>query len=140
MKLMVNNILDFDKELAMALLSLIAAVSTLLCFVQYLLSKKDFQKTCSLFMERFGESPAQVLIYKEGGFFFSFMRDSFFIIALLAKENGYYTRNMNAEEVRFVKSLPENEVKWIKSKIILTIISFTSYFSAFLFYYFVIRV
>ncbi|WP_278810782.1 hypothetical protein, partial [Obesumbacterium proteus] len=118
---------------------IIAVLSTLLCFIQYLLSKRDFQETCTLFMDKFNKLPAQVLIYRDGGFFFSFMRDSFFITALLARENGFYTRDMSKEEVRFIKSLPEEQTKWVKTKVIFTIISFVAYVAAFTFYLIVIK-
>lgn len=136
---MINNIFSTTEELIMAVLTIIAVLSTLLCFIQYLLSKMDFQETCTLFMDKFNKLPAQVLIYRDGGFFFSFMRDSFFITALLARENGFYTRDMSKEEVRFIKSLPEEQTKWIKIKVIFTIISFVAYVAAFTFYLIVIK-
>lgn len=136
---MTNNIFNTTEELIMAVLMIIAVLSTLLCFIQYLLSKRDFQETCTLFMDKFNKLPAQVLIYRDGGFFFSFMRDSFFITALLARENGFYTRDMSKEEVRFIKSLPEEQTKWIKIKVIFTIISFVAYVAAFTFYLIVIK-
>ena len=136
---MINNIFSTTEELIMAELTIIAVLSTLLCFIQYLLSKRNFQETCTLFMDKFNKLPAQVLIYRDGGFFFSFMRDSFFITALLARENGFYTRDMSKEEVRFIKSLPEEQTKWIKIKVIFTIISFVAYVAAFTFYLIVIK-
>ena len=139
MKLMVNNIFSTTEELIMAVLTVIAVLSTLLCFIQYLLSKRDFQETCTLFMDKFNKLPTQVLIYRDGGFFFSFMRDSFYIVALLARENGFYTRDMDVNEVRFIKSLPREQTKWIKSKVIVTIISFIAYVSSLAFYLVVIK-
>ncbi|MBI0274703.1 hypothetical protein I6H07_02445 [Hafnia alvei] len=139
MKLMVNNIFSTTEELIMAVLAAISALSTLLCFIQYLRSKRNFQETCNSFMNRFNKLPSQVLLYRDGGFFFSFMRDSFFIIALLARENGFYTRDMSKEEVRFIKSLPEEQTKWIKTKVISTIISFVAYVAAFIFYLIAIK-
>ncbi|WP_279204198.1 hypothetical protein [Obesumbacterium proteus] len=138
-KLMVNNIFSTTEELIMAVLIVIAVLSTLLCFIQYLLSKRDFQETCTLFMDKFNKLPTQVLIYRDGGFFFSFMRDSFYIVALLARENGYYTRDMDVNEVRFIKSLPREQTKWIKSKVIVTLISFIAYISSLAFYLVVIK-
>lgn len=99
----------------MAVLTVIAVLSTLLCFIQYLLSKRDFQETCTLFMDNFNKLPTQVLIYRDSGFFFSFMRDSFYIVALLARENGYYTRDMDVNEVRFIKSLPREQTSFYPS-------------------------
>ena len=90
-------------------------------------------------MKRFNKLPTQVLLYRDSGFFFSFMRDSFFIIALLTRENGFYTRDMSKEEVRFIKSLPEEQTKWIKIKVIFTIISFVAYVAAFTFYLIAIK-
>lgn len=139
MKFMVNNIFSTTEELIMAVLAAISALSTLLCFIQYLLSKRNFQETCNSFMNRFNKLPNQVLMYRDGGFLFSFMRDSFFIIALIARENGFYTRDMDVNEVRFIKSLPREQTKWIKSKVIVTIISFIAYVSSLVFYLVVIK-
>lgn len=136
---MINNIFNTTEELIMAVLMIIAVLSTLLCFIQYLLSKRNFQEICISFMKRFNKLPTQVLLYRDSGFFFSFMRDSFFIIALLTRENGFYTRDMSKEEVRFIKSLPEEQTKWIKIKVIFTIISFVAYVAAFTFYLIAIK-
>ena len=136
---MVNNIFSTTEELIMAVLTVIAVLSTLLCFIQYFSSKRDFQETCTLFMDKFNKLPTQVLIYRDGGFFFSFMRDSFYIVALLARENGFYTRDMDVNEVRFIKSLPREQTKWIKHKVIVTIISFIAYISSLAFYLVVIK-
>lgn len=70
MKLMVNNIFSTTEELIMAVLTVIAVLSTLLCFIQYFSSKRDFQETCTLFMDKFNKLPTQVLIYRDGGFLF----------------------------------------------------------------------
>ena len=136
---MINNTVNTTEELIMAVLMIIAVLSTLLCFIQYLLSKRNFQEICISFMKRFNKLPTQVLLYRDNGFFFSFMRDSFFIIALIARENGFYTRDMDVNEVRFIKSLPREQTKWIKSKVIVTIISFIAYVSSLAFYLVVIK-
>lgn len=139
MKHMENKLFNDTNEMVMATLVAIALLSTLLCFIQYLLSKQNFTKTCELFKDEFKRLPTQVMIYQSGGFFFSFMRDSFFIIALIAKENGYYTRDMHNDEIRFIKNLPSKTTQWIKTKVIITIFSFISYLTAFIFYLTVIR-
>ncbi|POD93109.1 hypothetical protein BV924_17785 [Pectobacterium odoriferum] len=139
MKHMENKLFNDTNEMVMATLIAIALLSTLLCFIQYLLSKQNFTKTCELFKDEFKRLPTQVMIYQSGGFFFSFMRDSFFIIALIAKENGYYTRDMHNDEIRFIKNLPSKTTQWIKTKVIITIFSFISYLTAFIFYLTVIR-
>ncbi|WP_103162786.1 hypothetical protein [Pectobacterium odoriferum] len=136
---MENKLFNDTNEMVMATLIAIALLSTLLCFIQYLLSKQNFTKTCELFKDEFKRLPTQVMIYQSGGFFFSFMRDSFFIIALIAKENGYYTRDMHNDEIRFIKNLPSKTTQWIKTKVIITIFSFISYLTAFIFYLTVIR-
>lgn len=67
------------------------------------------------------------------------MADSFFIIALLARESGFYTRDMNKDEVRFIKSHPKEQTRWLKLKVILVTMSFASYVAAFAFYLMVIK-
>lgn len=139
MKYMENEFFSDANEMVMATLVAIALLSTLLCFIQYLMSNRNFIEICDLFKKEFKLLPTQVTLYQNGGFFFSFMRDSFYIIALIAKENGYYTRNMNNDEIRFIKNLPSKKTQWIKTKVIITIFSFISYVIAFIFYLIVIK-
>jgi len=134
-----NKLFSDTNEMLMATLVAISLLSTLLCFIQYLISNRNFIETCKLFKKEFKMLPTQVMMYHGGGFFFSFMRDSFFIIALIAKENGYYTRNMNNDEIRFIKNLPSKTTQWIKIKIIITIFSFISYLTALVFYLIAIK-
>lgn len=86
------------------------------------LAQKKFHILCSLFVERFGARPAEVLIYQGGGFFFSFMRDAFFIKALYFKENSFHTRGMNPEQIRFIKELPHQYTDWLRVKVRISII------------------
>jgi len=125
--------------MVMATLVAIALLSTFICFIQHLMSNRNFNEICELFKKEFKMLPAQVMIYQGGGFFFSFMRDSFFIVALIAKENGYYTRGMSKDEIRFIKNLPSKKTQWIKTKVIVTIFSFISYAIALAFYLIVIK-
>lgn len=41
--------------------------------------ENKFITLCSLFVEKFGARPVEALIYQDGGFFFSFMRDAFLL-------------------------------------------------------------
>lgn len=86
------------------------------------LAKKKFMTLCSLFVEKFGARPAEVLIYQDGGFFFSFMRDAFFIKALYFKENSFHTRGMDNEQIRFIKELPNQYTDWLRVKVRLSIV------------------
>lgn len=86
------------------------------------LSKEKFLTLCSLFVNKFGARPAEVLIYQGGGFFFSFMRDAFFIKALYFKENSFHTRGMNNEQIRFIKELPNQHTDWLRIKVRLSIV------------------
>ncbi|AFJ46528.1 hypothetical protein [Shimwellia blattae] len=86
------------------------------------LAKRKFMILCSLFVEKFGAKPAEVLIYQDGGFFFSFMRDAFFIKALYFKENSFHTRGMNNEQIRFIKELPNQYTNWLRVKVRLSIV------------------
>ncbi|KGT95779.1 hypothetical protein NG99_01135 [Erwinia typographi] len=86
------------------------------------LAKRKFMTLCSLFVEKFGARPAEVLIYQDGGFFFSFMRDAFFIKALYFRENSFHTRGMNNEQIRFIKELPNHYTDWLRVKVRLSII------------------
>ncbi|KEA50530.1 hypothetical protein DT73_22630 [Mangrovibacter sp. MFB070] len=86
------------------------------------LVKRKFMTLCSLFVEKFGARPAEVLIYQNGGGFFSFMRDAFFIKALYFKENSFHTRGMDNEQIRFIKSLPNQYTDWLRVKVRLSIV------------------
>ncbi|MGU3523457.1 hypothetical protein ACLBW2_10170 [Enterobacteriaceae bacterium C23F] len=86
------------------------------------LAKRKFMTLCSLFVEKFGARPVEVLIYQDGGVFFSFMRDAFFIKALYFKENSFHTRGMDNEQIRFIKELPNQYTDWLRVKVRLSII------------------
>lgn len=86
------------------------------------LAKRKFITLCSLFVEKFGARPVEVLIYQDGGFFFSFMRDAFFIKALYFKENSFHTRGMDNEQIRFIKELPNQYTDWLRVKVRLSIV------------------
>lgn len=86
------------------------------------LAKRKFMTLCSLFVDKFGARPAEVLIYQDGGFFFSFMRDAFFIKALYFKENSFHTRGMDNEQIRFIKELPNQYTDWLRVKVRLSIV------------------
>jgi len=88
------------------------------------LSKEKFVKLCSLFVDKFGARPAEVLIYQDAGFFFSFMRDTFFIKALYFRENSFHTRGMDNEQIRFIKDLPNQYTDWLRVKVRLSIVGF----------------
>lgn len=89
------------------------------------LSKKQFFTLCSLFVNKFGARPAEVIIYQDGGFFFSFMRDAFFIKALYFRENSFHTRGMDNEQIRFIKELPNQYTDWLRVKVRLSIVGFS---------------
>jgi len=86
------------------------------------LCKEKFLTLCSLFLDKFGARPVEVLIYQEGGFFFSFMRDAFFIKALYFRENSFHTRGMNNEQIRFIKELPNQYTDWLRVKVRLSVV------------------
>ncbi|HDR2781830.1 TPA: hypothetical protein QCJ60_001097 [Enterobacter sichuanensis] len=88
------------------------------------LSKRKFMTLCSLFVDKFGARPAEVLIYQDGGLFFSFMRDAFFIKALYFKENSFHTRGMDNEQIRFIKELPNQYTDWLRVKVRLSVVGF----------------
>lgn len=99
------------------------------------ISKNKFITLCSLFIEKFGARPVEVLIYQGGGFFFSFMRDAFFIKALYFKENSFHTRGMNNEQIRFIKELPNQYTDWLRVKVRLSIVSIIFLFMIFAIFY-----
>lgn len=99
------------------------------------LAKRKFMTLCSLFVDKFGARPAEVLIYQDGGFFLSFMRDAFFIKALYFRENSFHTRGMNNEHIRFIKELPNQYTDWLRVKVRLSIVSIIFLFIMLTVYY-----
>ncbi|MFH7825381.1 hypothetical protein [Kluyvera chengduensis] len=81
------------------------------------LAKRKFITLCSLFVEKFGVRPVEILIYQDAGVFFSLMRDAFFIKALYFKENSFHTRGMDNEQIRFIKELPNQYTDWLRVKV-----------------------
>ncbi|WP_226892895.1 hypothetical protein [Pantoea vagans] len=107
----------------------IAGIFLILGIINYIsyaiydkLSKRKFMTLCSLFVDKFGARPVEVLIYQDGGVFFSFMRDAFFIKALYFKENSFHTRGMDNEQIRFIKELPNQYTDWLRVKVRLSIV------------------
>ncbi|EPC4019278.1 hypothetical protein [Enterobacter kobei] len=107
----------------------IAGIFLILGIINYIsyviydkLAKRKFMTLCTLFVEKFGARPAEVLIYQNGGFFFSFMRDAFFIKALYFKENSFHTRGMDNEQIRFIKELPNQYTDWLRVKVRISIV------------------
>lgn len=138
MKFMGSRVFSDTNEMVMVLVAIVL-LSTFFYFIQYLISQRNFIETCKQFKGGFKKPPTQVIIYQTGGFFFSFMQDSFFIISLIAKGNGFYTRDMNDDEIKFIKNLPSKNTQWIKAKVIFTVFSFISYPAAVIFYLMVIK-
>lgn len=107
----------------------IAGIFLILGIINYIsyaiydkLSKRKFMTLCSLFVDKFGARPVEVLIYQDGGGVFSFMRDAFFIKALYFKENSFHTRGMDNEQIRFIKELPNQYTDWLRVKVRLSIV------------------
>lgn len=85
-------------------------------------TESKFITLCSLFVDKFGARPAEVLIYQNGGVFFSFMRDAFFIKALYFKAGTFHTRGMDNDQIRFIKELPKEYTDWLRVKVRISII------------------
>ncbi|MGT2565824.1 hypothetical protein [Enterobacter kobei] len=120
----------------------IAGIFLILGIINYIsyviydkLAKRKFMTLCTLFVEKFGARPAEVLIYQNGGFFFSFMRDAFFIKALYFKENSFHTRGMDNEQIRFIKELPNQYTDWLRVKVRLSIVGIIFIFMMLAFFY-----
>lgn len=122
MKLSVIDFIIMHRDSIGLVLCLCLLLMVIIFIVYNRISKNKFITLCSLFVEKFGARPAEVLIYQDGGFFFSFMRDAFFIKALYFKENSFHTRGMNNEQIRFIKELPNQYTDWLRVKVRLSIL------------------
>lgn len=135
MKLSVIDFMVVYRNPIGAMLCLLLLLTYIIYALQHKLTKTKFEKLCSLFVERFGARPAEVIIYQNGGVFFSFMRDAFFIKALYFKENVFHTRGMDNAQIRFIKALPEQYTYWLRVKVRITIIGVVLLFSMLAIYY-----
>ena len=122
MKLSVIDFIIMHRNSIGLALCLCLILITIISIIYNYISKNKFITLCSLFVHKFGARPAEVLIYQEGGFFFSFMRDAFFIKALYFKENSFHTRGMDNEQIRFIKELPNQYTDWLRVKVRLSIV------------------
>lgn len=104
---------------------LILGIITYVCYAIYdRWSKNKFITLCSLFVDKFGAKPAEVVIYQNGGVFFSFMRDAFFIKALYFNAGAFHTRGMDKKQIRFIKELPRQYTDWLRVKVRIAIFGF----------------
>ena len=122
MKFSVIDFIVMHRNAIASILCLCIILNAIISAIHNSVTKRKFITLCSLFVEKFGARPAEVLIYQDGGFFFSFMRDAFFIKALYFKENSFYTRGMNNEQIRFIKELPNQYTDWLRVKVRLSIV------------------
>ena len=95
MKLSVINFIIMHRNSIGLVLCLCLILTGVISIIYDRISKNKFITLCSLFVEKFGARPVEALIYQDGGFFFSFMRDAFFIKALYFKENSFHTRGID---------------------------------------------
>ncbi|HCD7724929.1 TPA: hypothetical protein ND542_003298, partial [Klebsiella pneumoniae] len=117
MKLSVINFIMMHRNSIGLVLCLCLILTGVISIIYDRISKNKFITLCSLFVEKFGARPVEALIYQDGGFFFSFMRDAFFIKALYFKENSFHTRGMDNEQIRFIKELPNQYTDWLRVKV-----------------------
>lgn len=122
MKLSVIDFIIMHRNSIGLMLCLCLILTVIISTIYNHISKNKFITLCLLFVERFGARPTEVLIYQDGGFFFSLMRDAFFIKALYFKENSFHTRGMNNEQIRFIKELPNRYTDWLRIKVWISII------------------
>lgn len=122
MKFSVINFIIMYRNSIGLVLCLCLILTGIISIIYDRISKNKFITLCSLFVKKFGARPAEVLIYQDGGFFFSIMRDAFFIKALYFKENSFHTRGMDNEQIRFIKELPNQYTDWLRVKVRLSII------------------
>lgn len=136
MEIWTDEFYKTNRELIVLILGLCLLVNFLISFIHYIVTKKRFLTLCSLFVKKFGSRPTVVIIYQDGGFFYSFMRDAFFITALYFKENSFHTRSMNIEQIRFIKNLPNEYTHWLRIKVRITMLSVILLFMMLTIYYF----
>lgn len=119
----INFLMMYRVELT-GIFLLLGIINHVLSMIYEKLSREKFITLCALFVEKFGVRPPEVLIYQDGGYFFSFMRDAFFIRALYFKENSFHNRGRDNEQIRFIKELPNQYTDWLRVKVRLSIVGF----------------
>ena len=122
MKLSVIDFIVMHRNAIGLVLCLCLILIGIISVIQNRATNNKFMTLCSLFVNKFGARPAEVMIYQGGGFFFSFMRDAFFIKALYFKGDCFHTRGMDNEQIRFIKELPNEYTDWLRVKVRISII------------------
>jgi len=122
MKFSVINFITLHRMEISGSLLILGIITYIFYVIHDKLSTKKFMTLCSLFVDKFGARPAEVLIYQNGGVFFSFMRDAFFIKALYFKNGTFHTRGMDNDQIRFIKELPKEYTDWLRVKVRISII------------------
>lgn len=122
MKLSVIDFIVINQNAIGVFLCVCLILTCIVSVIHNIIMKSKFITLCSLFVDKFGTSPSEVLIYRNAGLFFSFMRDAFFIKALYFKENSFHTRGMDNEQIRFIKNLPNQYTDWLRVKVRILIV------------------
>ena len=121
------------------LILLFAVISTVLIYFSFFysyLKKNSHIKLCKLFSDRFGSLPETIQPYRNGGFLFTFQKDTYFHVILTFRKHSWPVRNIPDEHYYFIRNLPPEMTRWIKIKFYLLFIGVIGLFlSALLFYY-----
>lgn len=128
-----------SEELIKQLILLFAVLSAILIYFSFFysfLKKNSHIKLCKLFSDRFGSLPENILPYRNGGFMFTFQKDTYFHVILTFKKHSWPVRNIPDEHYDFIRNLPSQFTRWIKIKFYLLFIGLVGLFlSTLLFYY-----
>ncbi len=128
-----------SEELIKQLILLFAVLSAILIYFSFFysfLKKNSHIKLCKLFSDRFGSLPETILPYRNGGFMFTFQKDTYFHVILTFKKHSWPVRNIPDEHYDFIRNLPSQFTRWIKIKFYLLFIGLVGLFlSALLFLY-----
>lgn len=122
MRLSVIDFIVTYRNAISGILMILGIIAYIVYAIHYVKTKQKFIDLCTLFVDKFNARPAEVLIYQDSGVFFSFMRDAFYIKALYFKENAFHMRDMDNEQIRFIKNLPREYTDWLRVKVRISIV------------------
>lgn len=102
------------------------SVLSIFTFIIYtFLTNRKYGELCNLFREKFKYLPDEIVLYRSSGFFFTILRDTYFINILFFKKNGWHSRNIKEEHYDFIRSCPKQYTQWLTIKYLILLTSFS---------------
>lgn len=99
-----------------SLTAILFILSTIVAFGYSTLKNKQHLLLCDAFRDKFGFLPGGITIAQAGGIFLAFQKDLFFVFPLIVNKENFIIRDMKPEHYEFIKNLPNEMTRWLKTK------------------------